>query len=239
MNVPDANCYGVYDASPSGFHSFPPNDFDDPPLDNDPPLAIMLPQHAHDDLFPIADMLAQVTNAIEDGNLGFCPATYGDPHPRMIGLSGSISITPPEEHEPSDDPRFEPRFPSMRRDPRRIDNEPNTLTMATGRIMKAFQTFGEMTIQQIANTGKCDNKRVYDLVHGLMWLNIITKDESTKSYSYVGVKTDRPFELDELGTLKQWLMEEREKKMKQLVELRRKIRIRKGEEIDEEDSEKE
>jgi hypothetical protein len=111
--------------------------------------------------------------------------------------------------------------------------------MATGRIMKAFQTFGVMTIVQILAEGKCDTKRVYDILHGLMWLNIITKDRSTKSYSYVGVTTDRPFELDELGTLRQWLMEERDKKMKQLVELRRRVRIPKGEEIDEEDSEKE
>jgi hypothetical protein len=89
--------------------------------------------------------------------------------------------------------------------------------------MKAFQIMGEMDISEMMELGKCDDKRVYEIVSGLVWAKIIMKRSKKGRYRYCGAIANPPLELDELAQLRASLTEQREGEAKQLEELRRRV----------------
>jgi hypothetical protein len=192
------------------------------------------PDTPSDALFPIQAMLAEVLAAIDAGDYDFCPQAYGRPHrneptdttdttdaidPFESELSGESDVA---AQEPGLPPRelIEPQFPSLARDQQKHHGEPNKLTVSTGRILKALQVMGVMTIAQMMEIGQCDNKRVYDIVNGLKWASVIIKDPNGKGYRYCGEQTDEPLELDHLSELSVSLQAEKQRLAVQIMELR-------------------
>ena len=58
------------------------------------------------------------------------------------------------------------------------------LTVVSGRIIRALQEKGSLTIDEIAECGQCDHKRAYDIVNVFQAVGFIKeKNKGTKQYN--------------------------------------------------------
>jgi hypothetical protein len=202
-------------------------DFGDFPDNLDRESRDSAPRPAQYNVLPIDHMPAQTIQAIENGQYDRAPRLYigggiqqdrapGSPAPPIPRPVGDR----PVRYLPQADGEMEPKFPSLGIPLDKL----NKLTIATGRLCKAIQRCGEMTVRQMQEVGMCDNKRVYDVVNGMCWAGIIQRDRKAGVVRFCGAVTDEPIEIDELADLRGRLRAEREKKADELEALKARLR---------------
>jgi hypothetical protein len=129
----------------------------------------------------------------------------------LFGIRSSVFETPDDPILPN---------PPPPEDTDSNDSKRNKLTEATVRIMRAFQTKPTWKVEELMAIAQLDNKRVYDVVNGLIWAGVITRNPCDKVYQYQGVVGSRPVELGTLGGTLESLRKERDEKAAKVQELR-------------------
>jgi hypothetical protein len=92
---------------------------------------------------------------------------------------------PSPPRAPDDRDLFEPRYSRTSR--------LNKVARSTGRLLKAFQVSGTLSVREMQELGQTDSKRVYDIAKGLEWAGVIGK--WGKSYIFNGRPRQQPVEL--------------------------------------------
>jgi hypothetical protein len=89
--------------------------------------------------------------------------------------------------------------------------------------MSGLQESGSLNVSDMRSIGQLDSKRVYDVINGLLWAGLISRDAATKEYQYRGVRGGTPIDLRNIAPNIEMLQRQRDEKAEMVRQLRARL----------------